>query len=514
MKIKTAPLVSALALLALSTLNPQLSTCHAQGTAFTYQGRLNASGSPATGNYDFRFRLDADPLGSTILATAFTNAVPVTNGLFITTIDFGAGWFNGSNYWLEVDVRTNATATYVGLTPLQPLLPTPYAIMAGSASNLLGALPAAQLSGTLQNSSLPASPNFSGTVTANAFSGSGTGLTGLNPANLSAGTAGININGNAVTATTATSANSATTAGSATTAATANNFSGALAGDVTGTQGATVVSAVGGVAAANVASGVNAANAATSANTANAIVKRDGSGNFSAGTVTAGGFTGNGANVTGVNAASLNGLGAANFWQTGGNTGANPTNGAYLGTADNYPLEFHVNGVRALRLEPTADFDQVNVIGGSSYNTVSAGVYGATIGGGGGNNGSLNQVTGILGTVSGGLGNTADYEATVGGGNNNTASGSLATVGGGDNNTASGSWATVGGGNNNTASGRLATVAGGLANTASGQWSFAAGNDAQAVNQGAFVWADSQFAFFLPPTTIRSMCGRRAARGL
>jgi len=67
----------------------------------------------------------------------------------------------------------------------------------------------------------------------------------------------------------------------------ATNFTGNLLGDVTGTQGATVVSTVSGVSAANVASGANAANAATNANTASTIVKRDGSGNFSAGTITA-----------------------------------------------------------------------------------------------------------------------------------------------------------------------------------------------------------------------------------
>jgi formylglycine-generating enzyme required for sulfatase activity len=69
-------------------------------------------------------------------------------------------------------------------------------------------------------------------------------------------------------------ATSATTAGSAT------DFTGVLAGDVTGTQGATVVSAVGGVSAANVASGANLANAATTVNTPNTIVKRDASGNI------------------------------------------------------------------------------------------------------------------------------------------------------------------------------------------------------------------------------------------
>ena len=87
--------------------------------------------------------------------------------------------------------------------------------------------------------------------------------------------------------------------GNATTATTATNFSGSLTGDVTGTQSATVVSSVGGQTAANVAAGAVLANNATNNNTANTIVKRDASGNFSAGTITAS-FIGN---VTG--AASL-----------------------------------------------------------------------------------------------------------------------------------------------------------------------------------------------------------------
>jgi hypothetical protein len=47
--------------------------------------------------------------------------------------------------------------------------------------------------------------DINGNWTANSFNGSGSGLTSLNPANLSAGTAGINISGNAATATTANS---------------------------------------------------------------------------------------------------------------------------------------------------------------------------------------------------------------------------------------------------------------------------------------------------------------------
>lgn len=68
------------------------------------------------------------------------------------------------------------------------------------------------------------------------------------------------------------------------------NYVTALTGDVTasgpGSAAATVAS-VGGSTAANVHAAELLANAATSANTASAIVKRDASGNFSAGTITA-----------------------------------------------------------------------------------------------------------------------------------------------------------------------------------------------------------------------------------
>jgi hypothetical protein len=49
--------------------------------------------------------------GGSPLAGPLTNAVTgVTNGLFTTTVDFGAGVFAGENEWLEVAARTTNTS--------------------------------------------------------------------------------------------------------------------------------------------------------------------------------------------------------------------------------------------------------------------------------------------------------------------------------------------------------------------------------------------------------------------
>ena len=92
----------------------------AQGTVFTYQGRLDEAGYPVTGIYDFRFRLASDPLGTNYLggASVATN-VPVANGLFTVALDFGGGIFNGNSYWLGVEVRTGIHATNLSDQGLQ-----------------------------------------------------------------------------------------------------------------------------------------------------------------------------------------------------------------------------------------------------------------------------------------------------------------------------------------------------------------------------------------------------------
>ena len=123
-----------------------------------------------------------------------------------------------------------------------------------------------------------------------------------------------------------------------------------------------------------------------------------------------------------------------------------------------------------------------NVLAGESSNSVSAGVVGATIGGGGS---APNQVTDHFGTVGGGVGNQA------GDGLGSTSNKSFATVGGGSRNTASGEDSTVSGGQGNTASGNYSTVPGGCLNTAAGRYSFAGGHHGEALCRGCFVWAGS-----------------------
>lgn len=94
---------------------------------------------------------------------------------------------------------------------------------------------------------------------------------------------------------------------------TAASITGNLTGDVTSTGMATTVASVGGSSASSVHTAEQAANAATSLNTNSTIVKRDASGNFSAGTITAnvtGNVSGTASNVTGTVAIANGGTGA------------------------------------------------------------------------------------------------------------------------------------------------------------------------------------------------------------
>jgi N-acetylneuraminic acid mutarotase len=105
----------------------------AQGTSFTYEGRLVANGASASGSYDLQFTLrDSLVAGSQVGDAVVVPQVGVSNGLFVATLDFGSGVFAGANRWLEIGVRTNGAVGFVTLSPRQPVSATPYAITAGN----------------------------------------------------------------------------------------------------------------------------------------------------------------------------------------------------------------------------------------------------------------------------------------------------------------------------------------------------------------------------------------------
>jgi hypothetical protein len=158
-------------------------TIHAQGTAFSYQGRLNNGTAPANGIYDFSFALyDATNAGTLQGAVITNSAISVSNGLFAVLLDF-ANQFTGANRWLEIGVRTNGAGSFTTLSPRQLLTPTPYSI---TAANVNGPVPAGQLTGALPASAL--SGTYGNVLTlnnaGNSFAGNGAGLTGVNATTL------------------------------------------------------------------------------------------------------------------------------------------------------------------------------------------------------------------------------------------------------------------------------------------------------------------------------------------
>lgn len=99
----------------------------AVGTDFTWQGELREGGLPATGSYDFEFRLFAAASGgSPIGPVRSLPAQTVIGGIYTAVLDFG-DQFTGDRRWLEVSVRRSGQPTFTTLLPRQALTATPYA---------------------------------------------------------------------------------------------------------------------------------------------------------------------------------------------------------------------------------------------------------------------------------------------------------------------------------------------------------------------------------------------------
>jgi trimeric autotransporter adhesin len=457
MKTQLTLIGKAILWLLLSTLLIQPSTLFAQGTAFTYHGRLDDNGSPVTGPYTMTFTVWDDPSsGRQVGATTFLTAVPVSNGVFTVEIDPGADVFTGPPRWLEIGllVDPNNPNTPLLLDPRQPITPTPYAIYSGKTMMLDGALPGSQLSGSYTN---PVSINNSGNV----FGGDGSGLENVDAAKLGGLTASgfWQLGGN-----------TGTTAGTDFLGTSDNH---PLELKVNGQRGIRLEYADDGFyQSVNVIAG----------DRGNYV------GNAVAGaTIGGGGTTDSGFTNRVLGSFGTVGGGVANTASSanatvsgGGNNNADGFNATVSGGGHNFASSVatvsggQLNGATAFGATVgggeanTASFDYATVSGGRT-NTASG--PGATVSGG-----NVNTASGNDATVGGGEGNTASFSyATVSGGYFNTNSSSFGAVGGGYNNTASGYAATVGGGVLNTASGSRAMVSGGQNNTASGDYGTVSG---------------------------------------
>ena len=96
----------------------------------TYQGLLTDNGVCANGTYDFQIVLYGSESGGTpIGSSVLVEDVLIKDGVFSVELDFGESVFDGSDRWLELQVRPGeSTEGHSVLQPRQPIRPAPYAI--------------------------------------------------------------------------------------------------------------------------------------------------------------------------------------------------------------------------------------------------------------------------------------------------------------------------------------------------------------------------------------------------
>lgn len=494
------------------------------GTGFTYQGKLNLSGSPLNDTADLRFTLwDAETGGNQISVGYGFEGRTIVDGLFTVDLDFGVDAFNGEARWLEIVVRSPAGGgAYTTLSPRQPLTAAPLAlalrglrtIEAGDDPNYADSWNV--LGGHPENS---IDPNVGGAVIAG---GGATSFPNMVTAPFGTISGGLF---NSVNAPIATISGGSVNL--------ASGISATISGGDNNTAGGERATIGGGTL--NYANGERSSVGGGTLNSASAVysvvdggVQNEASGESS--TVGGGELNTASGECATVGGGSNNTASASTSTVAGGLLNTADAESATVGggvsnsaTAD----DATVGGGAANSAEgvsATVSGGQLNVasaikatigggnsnnasqdnstIGGGSGNTIASPGGNGTIGGG--VNNTIAGDTSLSNTIGGGEGNTSQGGgATVAGGTGNTASGLRSTVGGGYGNTASGENSVVAGGGGyysgslaNAASGTNSTVPGGALNVAAGDYSFAAGLRAQANHSGTFVWADSTDADF------------------
>lgn len=465
------------------------------GSGYTTTPAVTVAAPPANVNYTTYWSNDGTSAAGSEPGAAVN--VNVSSGLFTVTLGdttvanmsaIDASVFQQPNLQLRIWFNDSANGFAV-LNPVQNLTPTPYAVAALNASNLLGTVTATQL---------PASANFAGTISANSFSGNGANVTNVNALSLNGLNAGNfwQLSGNNVAA-----GQFVGSTNNQPVEVRVNNHRAMLISS----SATDAPNLVGGAAINAVDAGVQGA-----------VIAGGGSTNFHSypstnrvsadfGAIVGGGgnWIQQGADHAIIGGGWLNSISAGSYQSViaGGQNNAISNSYSVIGGGENNIA--------------SGPYDTVGGGDGNiaSYNTDYYGVNGAaTIGGGSGNTaGGSSTVAGGINNIAIGTSYNIGYDigyfpATVSGGANNKATGSGSVVGGGGGydsywnfnygNTATNYWSTIGGGASNIVTGASATIPGGMANVAAGDYSFAAGELAQALHNGAFVWADSQNATF------------------
>ncbi len=130
------PMIVQRILLALVLCLISLASLAQTATTFTYQGRLYNNGLLANGSYALRITpFNLVTSGMALAAPQTIPVVTVVDGIFSTTLDFGASVFLGSPVWLAIEVQA-PSSSFVLLAPRQPVTPTPYAINADKLDGL------------------------------------------------------------------------------------------------------------------------------------------------------------------------------------------------------------------------------------------------------------------------------------------------------------------------------------------------------------------------------------------
>ncbi len=147
------------------------------GSAFTYQGNLEKSGSGVSDTCSFDFKLyDAATGGNQVGSTVSKSGVSVSNGKFTAELDFGSSAFNGDARYLDVQVQCTGDFGMVALSPRTALNGTPYALSLRPGVDVNGSDATGRIFGAVNNDTTGSNAAIYG----ESKSAAGAGISGWN----------------------------------------------------------------------------------------------------------------------------------------------------------------------------------------------------------------------------------------------------------------------------------------------------------------------------------------------